>query len=106
MTLYEDRPVEHILCWVSDASKGYVDTKPIHGSYTPIKGEKEQQLQNEYPQLHGGMFFTLDCISNYELIRELCSYGKDLLVLSEGSVKNDVMKRIQEMNEKYSELRT
>lgn len=106
VTLYEDRPVEHILCWVSDASKGYVDTKPIHGSYTPIKGEKEQQLQNEYPQLHGGMFFTLDCISNYELIRELCSYGKDLLVLSEGSVKNDVMKRIQEMNEKYSELRT
>ena len=106
VTLYEDRPVEHILCWVSDASKGYVDTKPIHGSYTPIKNEKDQQLRAEYPQLHGGMFFTLDCIRNFELIRELCSYGKDLLVLSEGSVKNDVMKRIQEMKEEYSKLRT
>ena len=42
VSLYEDRPVEHILCWVSDASKGYVDTKPIHGSYTPIKGDVEQ----------------------------------------------------------------
>ena len=107
VTLYEDRPVEHILCWVSDASKGYVDTKPIHGSYTPLKGEKDQQLRSEYPQLEGGMFFTLDCIRNFELIRELCSYGKDLLVLqSDGEVKNEVMKRIQEMNDRYSELRT
>ena len=106
VTLYEDRPVEHILCWVSDASKGYIDTKPIHGSYTPIKKEKDQQLRAEYPQLEGGMFFTLDCIRNFELIRELCSYGKDLIVLhSDGEVKNEVMKRIQEMNEKYAQVR-
>ena len=107
VSLYEDRPVEHILCWVSDASKGYVDTKPIHGSYTPIKKEKEQQLRAEYPQLQGGRFFTLDCIRNYELIRELSSYGKDLIVLrSDGTVADDVYKRICEMNEKYNELRT
>lgn len=107
VTLYEDRPVEHILCWASDASKGYIDTKPIHGSYTPIKGEKEQHLRAEYPQLQGGLFFTLDCIRNYELIRELTSYGKDLIVLrSDGEVKNEVVRRIQEMNENYSELRT
>lgn len=103
VTLYEDRPVEHILCWVSDASKDYVDTKPIHGTYTLLKGEKEQQLRMEYPQLPGGMFFTLDCISNFELIRELCSYGKDLLVLrSDGTVADDVRKRICEMNEQYN----
>ena len=106
VTLFEDCPVEHILCWVSDASKGYVDTKPIHGSYTPLKGDAEQQLRTEYPQLHGGMFFTLDCIFNYELIRELCSYGKELLVLrSDGTVADDVRKRINEMNEKYLEVR-
>ena len=105
VTFYEDRPVEHILCWVSDGSKGYVDTKPIHGSYTPIKGEREQQLREEYPQLQGGMFFTLDCINNYELIRELCSYGKDLIVLhSDGTIADDVYKRICEIYGKYSEL--
>ena len=103
VTFFEDRPVEHILCWASDASKGYVDTKPIHGSYTPIKGEKEQQLRTEYPQLQGGMFFTLDCINNFELIRELCSYGKDLIVLrSDGTVADEVRKRICEMNEQYN----
>lgn len=107
VTLYEDRPVEHILCWVSDTSKGYVDTKPIHGSYTPIKGEDDEQLRKEYPQLQGGMFFTLDCISNFELIRELCSYGKDLIVLrSDGTVADEVRKRICEMNEHYSKMRT
>ncbi len=105
VSLYEDRPVEHILCWVSDASKGYVDTKPIHGSYTPIKGDVEQQLRSDFPQLEGGMFFTLDCIKNYELIRELCSYGKDLIVLrSDGTVADDVKKRVSEMMEQYSRI--
>ena len=106
VTLYEDRPVEHILCWVSDASKGYVDTKPIHGSYTPLKGDSELKLRNEYPQLEGGMFFTLDCVPNYELIRELCSYGKELVVLKPSSIQDEIYKRICEMNEKYSQVRT
>ena len=105
VTLYEDRPIEHILCWVSDASKGYIDTKPIHGSYTPLKGNAVQQLRTEYPQLQGGMFFTLDCINNFELIRELCSYGKELIVLSsDGNVADEVKKRISEMNEQYNLL--
>lgn len=106
VTLYEDRPLEHILCWVSDSSKGYVDTKPIHGSYTPIKGEREQQMRTKYPQLEGGRFFTLDCIPNYELIRELCSYGKGLIVLEPSSIQDEIYKRICEMNEKYSQVRT
>ena len=106
VTLYEDRPVEHILCWVSDVSKGYVETKPIHGSYTPIKGEKDMQLREEYPQLQGGLFFSLDCIRNYELIRELISFGKELIVLSEGEIKNEILKRISEMNVIYSKVRT
>ena len=105
VTLFENRPIEHILCWVSDASKGYVDTKPLHGSYTPIKGDAEQPLRSEFPQLQGGMFFTLDCINNYELIRELCSYGKGLIVLrSDGTVADDVKKRVSEMMEQYSRI--
>ncbi len=107
ITLYEDRPVEHIVCWVSDISKGYVDTKPIHSSYTPIKGDAELQFRSQYPQLQGGMFFSLDCIPNYELIRELCSYGRELVVLhSNGHIQNDIIRRIYEMNEIYSKIRT
>ena len=107
VTLYEDRPIEHILLWVSDISKGYIDTKPIHGSYTPMRGDAEQQLRLQYPLLQGGLFFTLDCIPNFELVRELCSYGKELVVLhSDGHIQNDIYKRISEMNDIYSKVRT
>lgn len=107
VTLYEESQCEHILCWVSDSSKGYVDTKPIHGSYTPVKGDLEQQLRLKYPQLQNGMFFTLDCIPNFELIRELCSYGKELIVLqSDGHIRDDIFKRISEMNDIYTIVRT
>lgn len=107
VTLYEESQCEHILCWVSDSSKGYIDTKPIHGSYTTIKGDLEQQLRLKYPQLQNGMFFTLDCIPNFELIRELCSYGKELIVLeSDGHIRDDIFKRITEMNDIYNIVRT
>ena len=106
VTLYEDRPLEHILLWVSDYSKDYIDSKPFHGSYTTLKGGKDRKLREQYPQLIGGTFFTIDCIRNYELIRELCSFGKELLVLSEGIVKDEVENRIREMMEGYEKLRT
>lgn len=106
VTLFEDCPLEHIVFWVSDVSKGYVETKPLHGSQTPLRGEKEQKLREQYPILEGGAFFSIDCICNYELIRELSSYGKDLLVLTEGEVKQGIFKRVQEMVREYNVLRT
>ena len=104
VTLYEEKQCEHILCWVSDSSKGYVDTKPMHESYTPYKGDKEIELHSLYPKLEGGLFFGIDCIPNFELIRELCSFGSDLIVLSPNSIKKEIIDRIYKMNEKYKEL--
>lgn len=107
VTYYEDQPVEHILFWVSNSSKGYIETKPIHGTQTPRRGEAETILRQQYPHLEGGAFYTIDCIKNYELIRLLCSYGKDLIVLqSDGTIVDDIRQRISEMNEKYLEMRT
>lgn len=107
VTYYEDGPIEHILFWVSDFSKDYIDTKPLHGSQTSLYGEKDKRLRLQYPQLVGGAFYTIDCIKNYELIHLLCSYGKDLIVLqSDGDIVEDIRKRVSEMNDRYSELRT
>lgn len=94
VTLYEDRPIEHILCWVSDASKGYVNTKPIHESYTPIKGAKDVELHEQYQHLEGGLFFYINCIPNFELIRELCSFGGNLVVLSPESIRQEIKNRL------------
>lgn len=106
VTLYEEKPCEHIVCWVSDVSKGYVHTKPIHESYTVYKGEKDLEMHKQYPRLEGGMFFSIDCIPNYELIRELCSFGKELIVLSPLSIQNDIFNRIKSMFDSYSAIRT
>lgn len=107
ITLFEELPVEHILFWCSDLAKDYVDTKPLHGSQTRYQGDKEQQLRIQYPTLQGGAFYSIDCISNYELIRLLCSYGKDLLVLhSTGTVADEVRSRVKEMYEGYENVRT
>lgn len=82
ITFYEDRPVERILFWVSDYSKNYVRTKPIHGSQRNLSPAEQQKLHEEYPQLLNGNFYTIDCIENYELIRELSSFGAELIILS------------------------
>ena len=104
VTYYEERPIEHILCWVSDISKDYVITKPIHKSIKFISGEKELNLRSQYRQLIGGSFFSIDCIRNYELIRELSSFGKELLVLSRGDVQDEIKNNINEMFESYKQI--
>ena len=101
VTLYEDRPVEHILFWVSDSSKAYVNTKPIHESQKRYQGEDELRLRGLYNSFQGGDFFSIDCIKNYELIRELCSFGSALVVLSPDTIKGDIISRINEMKKMY-----
>lgn len=105
ITLFEDRKVEHIVFWVSDVSANYVKTKPIHESQRVYK-EKESELRQYYPSLKGGMFFSIDCIPNYELIRELSSFGKNLIVLTPSSVQDDIYTRTKEMYEDYLKVRT
>ena len=106
VTLYENHPIEHIVFWVSDASKDYVETKPVHPSQTTLKGEKEEQLRKAYPKLSGGSFFSIDCIRNYELVRALCSFGKNLVVLqSDGNIQDEIYKQICEMKENYDAVR-
>ena len=106
VTLYENKPLEHIVFWVSDESKHYVMTKPIHESQRNHTQERATELRKTYPMLINGAFFSVDCIVNYELIRELMSFGKDLLVLEPLSIKNEIIKKISTNLEEYTNLRT
>lgn len=106
ISIFDDAILYNIYVWVSDSSKDYVETKPIHESQRKIKGHKERELREKYPTLKGGELFRIDCKTNYELIRELSSYGKDLLVLEPVEVQNMVWERIFSMNEEYRKLRT
>lgn len=104
VTLYTEKPVEHIVFWVSDVSKNYVRTKKIHHSQHYISGKEEEQLRQAHPSLDGGSFYSIDCRENYELIRELTSFGKELIVLSPISIRDKVVERVREMAEVYEEV--
>lgn len=98
-------PVHKIIFWVSDRSCDYVATKPLHASQRNISGSKDDAMRKAYPFLHGGRFFRIDCRENYELIRELTSFGKDLLVLEPHEIQNDVFQHISKVFAKYQEFR-
>lgn len=104
VTNRKDAPVLTITCWVSNREMEYVDTKPMHGSYRKVRGDAEKVLREQYPHLEGGMFFTLECKNNYELVRELTTYGADLLVLSPEDVVEQVRIRVNRMQEAYSKI--
>lgn len=104
VTLIDGNPLQNIMFWVSDYSKDYVATKPLHESQRPYRGEREKELRQQYPKLEGGAFFSIDCIENYELIRELSSFGKDLLVLSPVDIQQKVRDRVASHFQAYQSL--
>ena len=104
ITYYKDNPLQEITYWVSDYSKDYVFTKPLHESQKQLEGEYENVLRKKYPILEKGAFFQIKCRENYELIRELCSFGQDLLVLEPISIKQEISQRIEEMRSCYQSL--
>lgn len=106
VTRYAGNPVRHILFWVSSRSMDYVATKPLHDSQIHYRGGEEQRLKQQYPQLKDGMFFSIDCAENYELLRELTSFGENLIVLSPDDIQHKIVERIEAMREKYAMLRT
>jgi predicted DNA-binding transcriptional regulator YafY len=102
VTNYQDKPCQTILFWVSDNSKGYVTTKSIHSSFKLIKSD--EQYREKYPQLEGGIFCTIDCKVNYELIRELSSFGNDLVVLEPKDIQEMIINRAQSICDIYQRI--
>lgn len=101
ITYNEEKPLQEIIFWVSDKSMDYISTKPIHGSQATIRGEQEVSLRKRYPNLAGGRFFKLKCRENYELIRELTSFGAQLVVISPSQLCETITKQIAEMGKMY-----
>ncbi len=106
ITLFEERPLDTILFWVNDKQKNYILTKPLHDSQICYKNEADELYRKQNKYLKGGCYFSIKCIENYELIRELTSFGSDLLVLSPKHIQDKIYERINQMHEIYNELRT
>lgn len=101
VSYYKGASVHKIIFWVSDKSAPYVDTKPLHGSQINIRGEREDFIRSQYNIPTGGSIFSIECMENYELIRELCSFGGDLKVLSPEPIVSSVKQRIKSLYDIY-----
>ncbi len=105
VTVHDDNPVYKIVFWVSDRSKDYVRTKPIHESQRMASDSLIAELRAKYPHLQGGEFFLIECRENYELIRELIGFGKDLLVIGPKEIKDTITERISGQLEEYYKIK-
>lgn len=102
VSFYDGGEVHKIIFWVSDKSAPYVDTKPLHGSQINIRGVREKVIRSQYNVPLGGAIFSIECMENYELIRELCSFGGELKVLSPEPIVDSVKKRVKSLYEVYN----
>ena len=102
VTVIDGNPLQHIVFWVGDASKDYVESKPLHGSQKIINADTD--LRQQFPTLKNGRFFSIDCIANYELIRELSSFGRELIVLTPDDVRERVVEWFTGAVERYRPL--
>lgn len=105
VTLFDDSPLYEIYFWVSDLSKDYVATKPIHESQRTLNDAKILEFREKYPALNGGRFYRIDCKENYELIRELASFGKELVALEPSEIQDKIWDRICGMEKEYLKVR-
>lgn len=105
ITFYEDKPIERILLWVSDKSKNYVNTKPIHGSQRHLSAIEQEKWHSMYPQFSSGDFYTIDCIENYELIRELSSFGAELIVISPSHISKKIYEVAMTTLDRYNSIK-
>lgn len=104
VTLYEDSPLYEIVFWVSTKSMDYVSTRPLHDSQITIHGERLEKLRSRYPMLEGGMFFSIKCRYNLELIHQLFYLGSDLVVLSPKDIKDIIKEKANDMCSVYEKL--
>ena len=102
VTYLDESPIYQIIFWANDKEKDYIKTKPIHESQRNLTGENEERLRIENPCLKGGSFFRIDCKYNYELIRELTSFGNGVIVLTPSNIREEIIKRVKDLAVSYN----
>ncbi len=89
-------PVEAVLTKIILHAKlslaPHIQTKPIHAS------QKQLSLSEE------GLLFSIEVIPNYELEKNILSFGEELEVLEPKSLRDKLQDRVFKMIQKYDEI--
>ena len=99
-----DKP-QKIIFWASKKECAYLDGKPIHASQKMLKKKNADAMRQKYriPE-DDGNFFSINCIVNFELKREMASKFGERLVLEPESLRNEIINDVKKMMNRYGEI--
>lgn len=97
---------QEIIFWASKRECAYLEGKPIHSSQKLLKKSRTAELQKNYsvPE-DDGKFFTIKCIVNFELKREMASKFGERLVLEPESLRNEIIDDVKKMMDQYGKIK-
>jgi len=96
-------PCQCITMWVSHNTTPYIETKPLHPTQKPVRGDALAALQAAHPSMPNGSYITIKVIPNYELYTQLLSYGAELCVISPANIVDKMREHINNVQQRYND---
>ena len=76
----------------------------MHPSQTELPAARQAELLTEHPALGDFVFFTIECIPNFELHSLLYSYGQKIVVISPDWIRKEIKDEALKQVELYNSL--
>jgi predicted DNA-binding transcriptional regulator YafY len=89
VTIPENSIIEKIEIYADSSIEGYIKTKPLHESQTPLR------------EFEKGYKFSIEVIPNPELERVILGFGEKVKILSPEHLKNRIKTRLVESVKQY-----
>ena len=90
---------------VRDSYRGYVDTKPIHGSQVKFPAEDQERLHKEYDSFDGYTFYGLNLKPNREFFNYIYQNGEDILLVSPRTIREKMIEELESSLYKLKSIR-
>ena len=91
---------QDVIFWASQDECAYLDGKPIHSSMTHLK-KRDAELRRKYHLPDNGKIFSINCIVNFELKREMASKFGERIVLEPPSLRKEIINDVKTMLNRY-----
>ena len=82
VTWMKDEKIIPIILAVKNSYRGYVDTKPIHGSQVRFAEDKQRELHVKYDGFDDYSFYGLSLKPNPEFYSAIYRFGQDVVLVS------------------------
>lgn len=102
VTRKDGETTQEIIFWASKRECAYLEGKPIHSSQKLLKKSRTAELQKNYsvPE-DDGKFFSIKCIVNFELKREMASKFGERIVLEPPFLRKEIINDVNTMLNRY-----